>query len=290
MLISLKELLGTARDNGFALGAFNVYNLEGALAVIRAAESVDSPVILQVLPSALEIGGDALIALCRTAAGTARVPAAVHLDHCNDRGLIWSALEAGVSSVMADGSALTFDDNCRFTRKIAELAQKFGALVEGELGFLAGSEDGKTVAETQAHLTQPHQAGEFVQKAGISALAVCIGNRHGKYPETPELDFRRLEEIRKTVDLPLVLHGTSGLPDEMITRAVSFGVCKFNVNTEIRTAYMNQVRAMAESADAHLELVSLMTSSITAMQAPILSKITLFGSAGKAPLYKKEND
>ena len=285
MILPFSRLLDTARQHGFAVGAFNIYNLEGVLAVVRAAETLESPVILQVLPSALAIGGRPFLALCRSAAEQSAVPMAVHLDHCPDAGKIRAALDAGVSSVMADGSGLPFAENCRFTADMAALAKRANADVEGELGFLAGTEDGESADLSRAALTRPGQATEFVRATGVAALAVCIGNRHGHYPEPPQLDFQRLAQIRDLVDIPLVLHGTSGLPDRDIQQAISLGVCKFNVNTEVRTAYTRQLRTMVCGPEGPPELVRIMSGSIEAMQAPVESKIRLFGSAGTAVLY-----
>lgn len=286
MLIPFSRMLATARDHEFAVGAFNVYNLEGTLAVIAAAEDLDSPVILQVLPSALALGGRPLVALCRAAAEDAQVPVTVHLDHCANRQAIFTALESGISSVMADGAALPFDENRHFTARIVRLARRFSAATEGELGLIAGSEDGHT--QTREMLTRPEQAGIFAAETGVDALAVCIGNRHGRYHQPPDLDFRRLAAIRDRVDVPLVLHGTSGLPDDDIRRAVSLGVCKFNVNTEIRSAYMDRVKALCLETDTRPELVRVIKTSIAAMSAAVASKIHLFGSAGKSFLYTKE--
>lgn len=283
-MISTGELLRRARAGKYAIGAFNVYNSEGVTAVIRAAEELDSPVILQVLPSALALGGMPIVALCRAAAKTSRIPAAVHLDHCPDEQLILSTLENKISSVMADGSKLPFADNIAFTRKITEQAHEVGAEVEGELGCLSGSEDGMSIYEYEEQLTRPDQAKEFVRQTNVSALAVCIGNRHGKYLRPPKLDFPRLEAIAKEVVIPLVLHGTSGLQDDLVARAISCGVCKFNVNTEIRTAYLETCANSFKGGS--VELVDLMASVISAMKEKISAQILRFGSTHAARAYR----
>ncbi len=280
MLTPLSRILATAREKGYAVGAFNVYNLEGATAVIRAACDAKSPVILQVLPSALALGGYPLIALCRAAGQQAKVPVAVHLDHCPDEQVIAESLEAGITSVMADGSRLAFQENLAFTRKMANKAKGFNAEVEAELGCLTGSEDGQTVAAYEEQLTQPDQAALFARESCAAALAVCIGNRHGKYARPPELDFDRLSAIAKKVSIPLVLHGTSGLPDDLVARAIKSGVCKFNVNTEIRTAYINQMKKTL--ATAKPELTDIMHQGIQTMQEKVGSQIHRFGSANTA--------
>lgn len=284
MLIDTGELLNHARQNKYAIGGFNIYNLEGALAVISAAEELNSPVILQILPSALDIGGSGLIAMCRMLATQSKVPVAVHLDHCSSAERIDMAMTAGLTSVMADGSALDYPENILFTRTVVKKSVLVNGTVEAELGRLSGEEDGMSVADREAQLTDPDQAADFVDRTGISALAVCIGNVHGKYHRPPKLDFSLLAAIAKQVSIPLVLHGTSGLPDAMIAEAITHGVCKFNVNTEIRNAYINAL-AKSFAADSKVELVSLMQESIQAMKGPVQAKIRLFCSDNKAKTF-----
>ncbi len=281
MLVNTKDMLVKAKLERYAIGAFNIYNLEGALSVIQAAQDLESPVMLQVLPSALIIGGSTLIQLCLEAGRGAKVPVSVHLDHCTATGIISSALDAGISSVMADGSMLDFESNINFTKRIVRLSDQFNAGVEAELGRLTGEEDGYNISDYKEKLTQPEQAKEFVDTTKVLALAVCIGNIHGKYRNAPDLDFDRLAAINKIVSAPLVLHGTSGLPDQMITKAINHGVCKFNVNTEIRNTYLNTLNQLFKDNQIP-ELVEVMKVTIQAMKQPIKEKIRLFGSANKA--------
>ena len=281
MLTSTPQLLQQAQRGGYAVGAFNVYTLEGVQAVTAAANALQSPVMLQILPRALEMGGTPLIALCLEACRTASVPMAVHLDHCSSEEIIATALNAGMSSVMADGSHLDYEENVAFTRRVAKTAHDQSRAVEAELGRLSGTEDGLTVAAYEALLTDPDQAKDFVNRTAVDALAVCIGNVHGHYHKPPELDFDRLAALRRRVAIPLVLHGTSGLPDDMITQAIAEGVCKFNVNTELREAGLQAANNYLETT-ARAELVDMMHAMIRAMQIPVMSKIQLFGSNGRA--------
>lgn len=281
MLTPTSQLLKNAQQGKYAIGAFNVYDLQGTQAVISAAKELKSPVMLQIHPKALEMGGKPLVALCIEAARSAGVPVSVHLDHSSAEQAIRSAVAAGMSSVMADGSHLSYDGNIAFTKQMSEFAHANGCAVEAELGRLSGTEDGLTVSEYEALLTDPDQANDFVTQTNIDALAMCIGNVHGKYPSTPKLDFERLKEIRKRVNIPLVLHGTSGLPDEMIVRSINLGVCKFNVNTEVREAYLSAIKSYLSETNK-TELTDMMTASVQAMQAQVTSKIRLFGSGGKA--------
>jgi len=279
MLIATHTLLQTAQADGYAIGAFNVYNLEGVRAVVAAAEAERSPAMLQIHPSALAYGGPPLVALCLSAAQEAAVPMAVHLDHSSSAAAIQTALTAGISSIMADGSHLPYPDNIAFSRDMVALAKAAGKSVEAELGRISGTEDGLTVDERLARFTDPAQAADFVAQTGIDALAVCIGNVHGKYHRPPQLDFERLAAIRQTVSLPLVLHGASGLPDEMVRRAIELGVCKFNVNTEVRQAYLTSLGQ--QLAVGSPDLLDLMQNALTAMQAVVTEKLRLFGSVDR---------
>ncbi|MCU0525563.1 MAG: class II fructose-bisphosphate aldolase [Elainella sp. Prado103] len=287
MLTSTRELLETARRNIYAIGAFNIYNLEGVRAVVQAAEAYQSPAILQIHPSSLKYGGSPLVSLCLEAANAAKVPMSVHLDHSTSAAAIQFALDAGMNSVMADGSHLPYDGNMQFTRQMTELAHRYGAVVEAEIGRISGTEDGLSVAEKEAKMTDPIQAGEFVRITKVDALAVTIGNVHGEYKTEPRLDFDRLIKIRQRVgeDVLLVLHGASGLPATLISKSIELGVCKFNVNTEVRQAYMKTLRLEDCVADQS-DLVPCMETVVEAMQAIVMEKMQLFGSARQAHLHQ----
>jgi tagatose 1,6-diphosphate aldolase GatY/KbaY len=281
MLTSTRDLLHAAQKDGYALGAFNVYNLEGVLAVMAAAEREQSPVLLQMHPTAIEFGGPALVALCVAAASEARVPAGVHLDHATSEGEIQKALDAGLLSIMADGSHLPYAENVEFCSRMVDRAHRADAVVEVELGRLSGTEDGLTVPERLSKLTDPKQAAEFIDQTGADFLAVCIGNVHGHYRGEPDLDLERLAEIRRCVGVPLVLHGASGLPAGIIRRTIGLGVCKFNVNTEVREAYLSSLAAGLGSAKK-LDLVALMKRAVSLMESIVAAKLREFGSSGKS--------
>ena len=276
MLASMKSLLQEADAGGYAIGAFNVYNLEGIKAVIAAAQEDRSPVMLQLHPAALKHGGAPLVALCRMAAEAAAVPVGVHLDHSSDADAIKQAVATGVTSVMADGSHLDYEGNRAFTAEMAAFAHQHDITIEAELGRISGSEDGLTVEETEARYTDPAQAADFIQSTQIDALAVCIGNVHGKYSRPPRLDFERLAKIRDNVTVPLVLHGASGVPDDMVRQSIELGVRKFNVNTELRQAYIFSLRK-GLMTDA-IDLLTLLRGAEDAMQAVVTEKLRLFGS------------
>jgi tagatose 1,6-diphosphate aldolase GatY/KbaY len=279
MLTSTTELLRAAMAGGYAIGAFNVYNLEGVRAVVRAAEMHRSPVMLQLHPGALQHGGQPLVALCLAAAQATTVPATVHLDHSTSAAAIQEALAAGVTSVMADGSHLPYEDNVTFTQTIVAMAHMHQAVVEAELGRLTGTEDGLTIPEYAARFTDPVQAADFVARTGVDALAVCIGNVHGRYRHEPRLDFDRLAALQHAVPVPLVLHGASGLPEAMVRQAMALGVRKFNVNTEVREAYVEALRDCLQVAGTP-DVLDLMRQAEVAMQTVVAAKLQLFGTVG----------
>ncbi|KAL5815452.1 hypothetical protein ACOSQ4_026093 [Xanthoceras sorbifolium] len=279
-LSSTKELLLNAEKGEYAVGAFNVYNMEGVEAVVAAAEEEHSPAILQIHPSALKQGGIPLVACCISAAEQANVPITVHFDHGTSKPELMQALELGFDSVMVDASHLSFKDNILYTKYISSLAYSKGMLVEAELGRLSGTEDDLTVEDYEAKLTDVNQAQEFIDETGIDALAVCIGNVHGKYPPSgPNLRLDLLKDLHTLSSkkgVILVLHGASGLSKELIKGCIERGVRKFNVNTEVRKAYMDSL------SSPNKDLVHIMASAKEAMKAVVAEKMHLFGSAGKA--------
>jgi tagatose 1,6-diphosphate aldolase GatY/KbaY len=281
MLTSLHELMQNAQSSNYAVGAFNVYNLEGIKAVVHAAEAEYSPAIIQLHPSVFRFHGSSLLAACFEAARSSRVSMLVHLDHATSARDIEWALGHGITSIMADGSHGSPDENIDFTSRMATLARQHGAAVEAELGRLSGTEDGLSIPEYEARLTDPHMAVNFVDQTGVDALAVCIGNVHGHYHGEPKLDFGRLEAIQKIIPVPLVLHGASGLSESMVHRSIDCGVRKFNVNTEVREAYLVALRTSLQM-DKKLDLLDIMNQAILAMQEVVASKMQLFRSSGKA--------
>ncbi|KAJ4816729.1 hypothetical protein LUZ62_029295 [Rhynchospora pubera] len=275
-----KQLLDDAEKGGYAIGAFNVYNMEGVEAVISAAEAESSPAILQIHPGSLKEGGLPLVSCCLSAADRAQVPITVHFDHGSSKSDLLDALEMGFDSVMADGSHLPFDENIMYTKFISSLACEKGILVEAELGRLSGTEDGLTVEEYESKLTDVAQAEKFMDETKVEALAVCIGNVHGKYPPGgPNLKLDLLKELRELTmkrGVSLVLHGASGLSQDLVKECINLGVRKFNVNTEVRSAYLESLKKPQK------DLVQVMASAKEAMEVVISEKMHLFGSAGKA--------
>ena len=278
MLVSSLTLLESARKGGYAVGGFDVYNLEGIRAILAAADAERSPIIMQIPPAAMRFGGMPFIAFCQASARNATVPVAVHLDHASSPDDIRHALAVGVNSIMIDGSRMPFERNVMLTRNLASLAHEHHAVVEATLGSLLGREEAQTHA---ANLTDPEAAATFVQQTGVDVLAVYIGKEHGDYRDEPQLDLVRLAQIRQVVDVPLVLHGVSGFPDRLVRIAIELGVSKLNVSTEVRTAYLRALRTQLDGG-ASTEMIPLMEHVSDAMRGVIVTKIQLFGSAGRA--------
>ncbi|MEM0058070.1 MAG: class II fructose-1,6-bisphosphate aldolase [Candidatus Bathyarchaeia archaeon] len=305
MLVSNRELLLAARRGGYAVGAFNIQNLEGLLAVVEAAVEEHSPVIVAVTPGAIRYAGLRYLAgLVRMAAEGSPVPMSLHLDHGEDVETVQKCLDAGFTSVMIDGSHLPFEENVALTRRVVELAHARGVSVEGELGRLAGVEE-KTVEERKAVLTDPMEAEEFVKRTGVDALAVSIGTSHGayKFKGEPQLDFERLRLIRERVNVPLVLHGASsvpqwiiekaikygaeltgakGIPEDHIRRAIMLGITKINIDTDLRLAFTATVREVLANSPKEFDPRKILGPAKEAMKEVVKAKMRLFGSSGKA--------
>lgn len=246
-----KELLLNAQRGGYAVGAFNVENMEMAQAVIAAAEEMRSPVLVQTTPSTLRYAPPAVFAaMVRALAEKATVPVALHLDHGNSAVLAREALEGGYTSIMIDGSPKPFEENVALTAEVVAFCHAAGVSVEAELGCVGGKEDDLERCFDDPY-TDPAQAVEFVERTGIDSLAVAIGTAHGIYQGEPHLDLDRLSDIRRMVSVPLVLHGTSGVPEEVVSQCIDRGICKVNYATDLRIAYTEGVNALfAEKPDA----------------------------------------
>ena len=275
------KVLGVAREAGRAVGAFTCYDLLGFEAVVRAAESCRAPVIVLVSPSSFEAeGGERLVRAFGAAARGSSVEVLVQLDHARDERLLERAADCEVDAVMADGSKLTFGENLSFTRAVSNSMRPRGVGVEAELGRVEGHEDeaGETLSGT---MTEPGEAERFANESGADCLAVAVGNVHGHYPGTPNLDWRRLEDVRGRIPVPLSLHGASGLPEGDLRRAVSLGVAKFNVNTELRAAYFGFLEDELGHKAATLNLKGLGDGVVGAVEEVVEAKLSAFGWTGK---------
>ncbi len=239
-LVSTKQMLLDAQKGGYAVGAFNAENMEMVQAIICAAQSTGSPVIIQSTPTTVKyIGLEQFAAMVTVIGRQTLTPFAVHLDHGDTYDLAARAILSGYTSVMIDGSTKPYEENISLSRKVVELAALAEVPVEAELGKLAGKEDGLVIED--ADYTDPDVAADFAIRTGIDSLAVAIGTAHGLYAKTPKLDVARLAKIRSRVNVPLVLHGASGLSEIEVCRCIDEGICKVNFATELRIAYSQAV-------------------------------------------------
>lgn len=304
-LVPGKELLAAAAAEGRAVGAFNFNNLEFLEAIAAAADALRTPVYLATSEGAIGYAGiEYIVALARAAAETTKVPLCLHLDHGRDLALIERCIMAGYTSVMIDASNLPFDENLRRTRAVVAMARPAGVSVEAELGRLVGIEDSVAVAEREAMLVDPEEAARFVDETGADSLAPAIGTAHGafKFKGEPKLDFARLERVKQvTGGLPLVLHGASSVPRELIekcerygldvkgargveaadlTRAIRLGVNKVNVDTDLRLAFAAEVRHAFSEQPKDFDPRRYLGRAREAVRQLVGQKIELFGVAG----------
>jgi tagatose 1,6-diphosphate aldolase GatY/KbaY len=273
VLTSFREILEERRAARAAVGAFTCYDVTTAMGVVRAAEARGDPVLLLASEASFRSPSGRLLLPALLAVGAeARVPACVQLDHVDDGELIHAALEAGAGAVMADGSKLPADDNASFVASVRARAPNAG--VEAELGHVEGAEDVANPTEAGS-LTDPDEAAWFVAATACDCLAVSIGNVHGRYARPPQLDWQRLGAIRERVDVPLSLHGASGLPDADVTRAIALGVCKVNVNTELRARYLAELEAGLPAAKQGLRLLDLEADIVDAVADTVGAKLSI---------------
>lgn len=243
MLINTKEMLIQAQQKGYAIPAFNIHNLETIQTVVETANHLNSPVILAATPGTIKYaGGENLLAITEAMSKSVNVPITFHLDHHEKVEEIKALIELGCRSVMIDASKHPLEENIEIVRDVVKFAKKYGATVEAELGKLGGREDDLVVSEADALFTDPKEAEIFVRETGIDSLAVAIGTAHGMYKSTPKLDFERLAQIRKVIEVPLVLHGASGVPKEMVQEAIRLGICKVNVATELKNIFSDSLK------------------------------------------------
>jgi fructose-bisphosphate aldolase class II len=283
MLVTGKELLDHANKNGYAVGAFNINNMEIVQAIIEAAEETNSPVILQASQGGIKYAGiEYITALGKVAAEKAKVPVALHLDHGTDFEQVMLCIRYGFTSVMIDGSKHPLRQNIELTKKVIDVAHAVGVSVEAELGKIGGTEDDITVDEMEATFTEPDEAKLFVEETGVDYLAVAVGTAHGVYKGEPKLDFDRIRKIKELVGIPLVLHGSSGVPADSIKKAIEAGINKINIDTDLRIAFTTAMKDFLKKNPDNIDPRKILTPAREAMKEVIKEKIILFGSSGRA--------
>lgn len=281
MLVNAKQILKKAQKGKYAIGQFNTSNLEMTQAIIEAAEKMKAPVIVATSEKALDYAGfEELVSLIKLMATKSRMPIILHLDHGASLDIVKKCIKAGFTSVMMDASKKPFAENIRLTKKVVQLARTKNVSVESELGALAGRED--YVVSLKSVMTDPDKAREFVHKTGVDSLAVSIGNIHGIPLPYERLDFARLNEIRKNVKIPLVLHGASSTAPAKIKKAIKLGICKINIDTDLRLAFTNTLRKTLAKNKKLFDPREVLAPSREAITKVVMDKIKVFGSMNKA--------
>ncbi len=282
-LVGLAEMLDAAQRRHYAVGAFNFCNAETAQAVVEVGAALRSPVMFITGPWEIPLlGAKMLVELAESVASQVDVPVCLHLDHAADLGLVEECIEAGFPSVMMDASQYDFEENIRLTRLVVQMAHAKGITVEGELGAVGRVDDSSVEGSEQASLTDPDRAAEFAERTGVDALAVAIGNAHGIYTQRPELDFDRLQAIRRATGAPLVLHGGSGTHPDQLKRAIDIGISKVNVASEIGQAYINAIQEAVARKNGKAWYAHALVDAKDAVKQVVGRWMVELGSAGKA--------
>ncbi|MCM1188182.1 MAG: class II fructose-bisphosphate aldolase [bacterium] len=279
MLVRLQEIIALAEEGGFCIPAFNVYNMETVMGVVKAAEEQRAPVILQVYPRLInEECGYYLAPVIVAAARKASVPVCFHLDHGASQTEVMRALRWGATGIMLDGSVRPFAENAQLTADAVKLCGCVGVGVEGELGHIGSVND-----DTMEEYTDPEEAAAFVKQTGVTCLAVLIGNAHGHYKKEPKLDLERVGRIREAAGgIPLVLHGGSGIPDHQVKEAIRAGIRKMNIGTDVCCAFADGTEEILKSPDRSIAIDLFMKRPIEAVKELAVRKICLTGADGKA--------
>ena len=273
-LVNMKDILWEAKKNKTAVGAFEFWSFDSAKAIVSAAEKLNVPVILQAGPlECTHTGIENLAYIAKRTAQEASVDVALHLDHGDTVAIAESAIAAGFTSVMIDTSSLPLDENIAITRQVVQAAHKKGVSVEGEIGVLDGNETGKDI--TESFLTNPEDARRFAKETGIDAIAVAIGTAHGVYVKEPKLHIDLLREIVSEVNLPVVLHGGSGVPEKQIRESIQNGVCKVNICTEFLIAIGQALQAVQQEEGFKYSVPSLFMPAREAGIALVLDKLKM---------------
>ncbi len=282
-LENIKTMLTAAKGGGYAVGAFNILDYNSTKAVIEAAEHLRAPVIIQTSAKTVIFWGSLpIISWVRELVKRTSVPIALHLDHCKDVQLIAECIDAGWSSVMIDASSKPFEENLDLSKQIVKMARPKNVTVEAELGAIVGVEDDIHVKEQDAHLADPQQAVRFCEEVEPDCFAPAIGTAHGIYKGEPKIAYDRLEEIAGKTDVPLALHGGTGLADAVFKKCISLGCAKVNISTQLKYAFIDGFVAYHNAHNTQYDPLRVIAAQFDALKAAVIENINLFGSAGKA--------
>jgi len=286
MLINMKEMLGVADKNGFAVGAFNATESSLFRSVVEEAEKQNAPAIIQVAPGEFDFATREFYSYVRERLANSKVPFVLHLDHGKTVEECMRAIQAGFTSVMLDGSRLSFEENAAITRQMVDLAHMVNVSVEGELGTIGAVSNSDEGGVENVIYTNPEEVVEFVSKTGVDCLAVAIGTAHGIYPKgfVPKLQLDLLKEIKNVSSVPLVLHGGSNNSDEEIKKACHIGIAKVNISSDFKYAFFKKVNEVIEETGGFIP-AKVFTPGIEAAKQVIFEKMQLFGSLDRAGLY-----
>ncbi len=279
-LVTLKELVQKAYKSDYAVPAFNIHTYEDAVAIVKGAEQMRSPVILMASPSAIKhLGVKVAACIMNELAENAKIPVVSHLDHATDLDIIFKAMKAGFTSVMYDGSILSFEENVQNTKFVVKVARSFGVSVEAEIGRVGKSEEGEQLDQI---LTEPEIARAFFEQTQVDALAVAVGTAHAMQKQEAQINFERVEQIQKVVDVPLVLHGSSGVPDEDLTRISRMRFGKINIGTVLKTVYVDEIRKILQEQPQLKDQIKLLQQASVAVTEMVKHKIKLLNSDQKS--------
>lgn len=281
--ISGKKMIEHAYQNKYGIGAFSAHNAETIQAILWAAEEEQSPVMIQVGQKVIQyIGLEEMKVMIEILAKSISIPISIHLDHSRQFNQTVRAVQLGFQSVMFDGSGLPFEQNVSITKKVVDLAKELDIGSEGEIGKIGGTEDDIIVSEEEANITSVKEAISFVNQTDVDYLAISIGTAHGIYKNTPHLRHDRLMEISRIIGRPVVLHGGSSVPNEQVQKAISHGVAKINVDTELRQSFTLGVQEVFQKNPEEWHLAVSLDNGRKVMKEKVVEKIRVFGSSGRA--------
>jgi len=285
-LVNMKPLLRDAMDNGYAVAAFNLVDYGTTKAMVQAAEELNAPVICQTSTKTIQYWSHReIVSWVRTVAEESPVPVVLHLDHCKDLAMIEACARTGWTSIMIDASHLPFEENLEQSKKVREIAEKYGVGMEAELGQIMGVEDDMHVAEDDSVLTDPEDARRFCDALDLSAFACAVGTAHGFYHGEPKVDFERIEKINALTHTPMALHGGSGLSDEVFRKAIERGAGKINISTNLKHVFVESFVDYHTANPKDFEPLRLIDAQYEACKAMFAGFIEKFGGKDRAQPY-----